>query len=75
MFINSMLALADQPCGRPAQPMDALKQSREKQLALSQRDNAKLRRKMPIEDVLSDVTLSPGMDRAEKMRASSESLP
>jgi hypothetical protein len=69
------LDLTDQPCGRPTQPVDALKQSREKQLAQAQRDNAKLGCKMAIEDALSDVTLSPGMDRAEKMRASSENAP
>ena len=46
--------------------MDLQKQSLEKQLAQVHRDNAILKHKMALKDVLTDVKLSPGLNRAEK---------
>ena len=59
-------SLQDQSCGRPTQPVDLQKQSLEKQLAQVHRDNAILKHKMALKDVLTDVKLSPGLNRAEK---------
>ena len=65
--LRALLAgLENQPPGRPSQPVDSQKQTLEKQLEQSQRDNALLKHKMELKDVLTDLKLAPGMDRAKK---------
>jgi transposase len=59
-------SLEDQPGGRPSQPVDVGKQSLEQQLAQARRENAVLLHKMALKDVLSELKLTPGMDRAGK---------
>jgi len=59
-------SLEDQSCGRPSQPVDVEKQSLEQQLTQVRRENALLQHKMALKDVLSDLKLTPGMDRAGK---------
>lgn len=58
--------LEDQPPGRPCQPVDTQRQALEKQLEQAHRDNALLKHKMELKDVLTDLKLVPGMDRAKK---------
>ena len=63
--LSAMLeGLTDQP--RPSQPVDTGKQALEKQLAEALRDNELLKHKMALKDVLTDLKLKPGMDRAKK---------
>lgn len=65
--LSAMLTgLADQRPGRPCQPVDSQKETLEKQLAQAQRDNALLKHKMELKDVLTDLKLEPGMDRVKK---------
>ncbi len=65
--LSSLLAgLEDQPPGRPYQPVDSQKQALEKQLEQAHRDNALLKHKMELKDVLTDLKLEPGMARAKK---------
>ena len=65
--LSALLAgLEDQAPGRPTQPVDRKKQALEKQLAQVQRDNTLLKHKMELKDVLADLKLKPGMDRAKK---------
>jgi len=59
-------SLADQASGRPCQPVDSEKQSLERQLEQVRRDNAILQHKMALQEVLTDLKLTPGMNRAEK---------
>ena len=58
--------LEDQPHGRPCQPVDSQRQALEKQLEQAHRDNALLKHKMELKDVLTDLKLVPGMNRAKK---------
>lgn len=65
--LSALLAgLEDQAPGRPSQPIDRKKQALEKQLEQAHRDNALLKHKMELKDVLTDLKLAPGMDRAKK---------
>ena len=48
------------------QPVDSQQQALEKQLEPAHRDNALLKHKMELKDVLTDLKLAPGMDRAKK---------
>ena len=65
--LSAMLTgLEDQPPGRPSQPVDSQQQALERKLAQAQRDNALLKHKMQLKDVLTDLKLAPGMDRAKK---------
>ena len=59
-------SLEDQSPGRPAQPADNQLQRLEKQLEQAHRDNALLTHKIAIRDVLTDLKLQPGCDRAKK---------
>ena len=59
-------SLEDQSGGRPSQPVDVEKQSLEQQLAQVRRENAVLQHKMALKDVLSELKLPPGINRAEK---------
>ena len=59
-------SLADQTSGRPSQPVDSERQALERQLELAHRECAILQHKMALKDVLSDLKLMPGMNRAEK---------
>jgi len=59
-------SLADQASGRPCQPVDSEKQSLERQLEQAHRECAILQHKMALKDVLSDLKLTPGMNRAVK---------
>jgi transposase len=59
-------SLEDHCSGRPSQPVDQQKQSLERQLAQVRRENAVLQHKMELKDVLMDLKLTPGTDRAEK---------
>ena len=59
-------SLEDQSGGRPSQPVDVEKQSLEQQLIQVRRENAVLQHKMALKDVLSDLKLTPGINRAEK---------
>ena len=58
--------LADQRAGRPAHPVDAHRQELEKQLQHLKRENDLLIRKMALKDVLADLKLEPGGNRAKK---------
>jgi transposase len=58
--------LTDQSPGRPIQPVDKEKEVLEKQLAQAHRDNALLKHKMELKDILTDLKLTPGMSRAKK---------
>ena len=65
--LSALLAgLTDQSPGRPCQPVDSQKQQLEKKLEQAQRDNALLKHKMELKDVLTDLKLDPGMERAKK---------
>ena len=65
--LSALLAgLEDQSPGRPSQPVDSQQQRLEKQLEQAQRDNALLKHKMELKDVLTDLKLAPGMSRAKK---------
>jgi transposase len=65
--LSAMLdGLTDQPPGRPSQPVDTQKQALEKQLTQVLRDNELLKHKMALKDVLTDLKLELGMDRAKK---------
>jgi transposase len=59
-------SLEDQPGGRPSQPVDVEKQSLEQELAQVRRENAVLQHKMELKDVMSDLKLTPGINRAGK---------
>jgi transposase len=59
-------SLADQASGRPCQPVDSEKQSLQRQLEQAHRECAILQHKMALKDVLTDLKLTPGMNRAEK---------
>jgi len=59
-------SLEDQSGGRPSQPVDVEKQSLEQQLIQVRQENAVLQHKMALKDVLSDLKLTPGINRAEK---------
>jgi transposase len=59
-------SLEDQSGGRPSQPVDVEKQSLEQQLIQVRRENAVLQHKMALKDVLSELKLTPGINRAEK---------
>jgi len=59
-------SLADQTSGRPCRPVDSEKQALERQLEQVHRECAILQHKMALKDVLSDLKLTPGMNRAEK---------
>jgi len=61
-----LTGLEDQPPGRPSQPVDSQQQALEKQLEQAHRDNALLKHKMELKDVLTDLKLEPGMDRRKK---------
>ena len=65
--LRAMLdGLTDQPSGRPIHLVDKQKQALEKQLAEALRDNELLKHKMVLKDVLTDLKLKPGTDRAKK---------
>ena len=65
--LSALLAgLEDQPPGRPSHPVDSQQQALEKQLEQAHRDNALLKHKMELKDVLTDLKLAPGMNRAKK---------
>ena len=65
--LSAMLAgLEDHPPGRPCQPVDIKKRALEKQLEQAHRDNALLKHKMELKDVLTDLKIKPGMDRTQK---------
>ena len=59
-------SLEDQSGGRPSQPVDLEKESLEQQLVQVRRENAALQHKMELKDVLIDLKLTPGTDRAGK---------
>ena len=59
-------SLEDQSGGRPSQPVDVEKQSLEQQLSQVRRENAVLQHKMALKDVLSELKLTPGINRAGK---------
>ena len=59
-------SLEDQSGGRPSQPVDVEKQSLEQQLIQVRQENAVLQHKMALKDVLSELKLTPGTDRAGK---------
>ena len=59
-------SLEDQSGGRPSQPVDLEKESLEQQLVQVRRENAVLQHKMALKDVLIDLKLTPGTDRAGK---------
>jgi transposase len=59
-------SLADQASGRPCQPVDSEKQSLQRQLEQAHRECAILQHKMALKEVLTDLKLTPGMNRAEK---------
>jgi transposase len=61
-----LTGLEDQSPGRPCQPVDSQQQTLEKQLEQAHRDNALLKHKMELKDVLTDLKLAPGMNRAKK---------
>jgi transposase len=65
--LSAMLdGLTDQLPGRPSQVVDPQRRALEKQLAQALRDNELLKHKMALKDVLTDMKLEPGMDRAKK---------
>jgi len=65
--LSAMLdGLTDQPPGRPSQVVDPQKQALEKQLAEALRDNEFLKHKMALKDVLVELKLESGIDRAKK---------
>ena len=59
-------SLEDQPPGRPAQPVDSHRLALEKQLEQAHRDIVLLNHKMALKDLLTDLKLEPGVDRAKK---------
>jgi transposase len=59
-------SLEDQSGGRPSRPVDLEKQSLEQELARARRENAVLQHKMELKDVLIELKLTPGADRAGK---------
>lgn len=59
-------SLEDQSGGRPSQPVDVEKQSLEQELAQVRRENAVLQHKMALKDVLSELKLTPEINRAGK---------
>ena len=61
-----LTGLEDQPPGRPCQPVNHQKQALEKQLEQAHRDNAFLKLKVELKDVLTDLKLDPGMERTKK---------
>ena len=58
--------LEDQPSGRPSQPVDEKKAALERQLALARQDNALLKHKLELKDVLTDLKLTSDIGRAKK---------
>ena len=59
-------SLSDQASGRPSQPVDSEKQALQRQLEQAHRECAILQHKMALKDVLTDLKLTPGMNRAGK---------
>ncbi|MDX1268235.1 MAG: sulfatase-like hydrolase/transferase, partial [Oceanisphaera sp.] len=59
-------SLEDQRAGRPAQPAASHQQDLETQLAQLRRENALMQQKMALKDVLVELKLKPGLNRAEK---------
>ena len=59
-------SLEDQPAGRPQKPVDRHREALEKQLAEAQRESALMRHKMALKDVLTELKLDPGLERAKK---------
>jgi len=59
-------SLEERSAGRPSSPVDTQQQILEKQLEKAHRDIALLEHKMALKDVLTDLKLTPGMDRAKK---------
>ena len=59
-------SLEDQRAGRPAQPAESHQQDLETQLVQLRRENALMQQKMALKDVLVELKLKPGLDRAEK---------
>jgi len=58
--------VADQPPGRPQKALDAGQEELARQLAASQRQCALLEHKLALKDVLMDLKLETGSDRAKK---------
>lgn len=58
--------LEDQPSGRPSHPVDEKKEALETQLALARQDNALLKHKLELKDVLTDLKLTTGIGRSKK---------
>jgi hypothetical protein len=46
--------------------MDRVKEGLEKQLIQARRDNELLKHQMALKDVLTELKVEPGMDRAKK---------
>jgi transposase len=61
-----LTGLEDQPPGRPCQPVNREKQALESQLEQAQRENALLKHKVELKDVLTDLKLEPSMERTKK---------
>lgn len=59
-------SLEDQLPGRPCQPQDSQRMALEKQLEQAHREIALLNHKMALKDLLTDLKLTPGMDREKK---------
>ena len=59
-------SLADQSPGRPSQVVDEKKAALEKQLVLARQDNALLKHKLELKDVLTDLKLTSGIGRSKK---------
>ena len=64
-------SIADKASGRPSQPVDSEKQALERQLEQAHRECAILQHKMALKDVLVELKLTPGMNRAEKKMSAS----
>lgn len=58
--------VADQVAGRPPNPVDGRRQELERQLAAAQRQCALLEHKMALKDVIMDLKIETGSDRAKK---------
>ncbi len=61
-----LVGLEDQSPGRPCQLVDKEKQAMEKQLEKAHQENALLNHKLELKDVMMDLKLEPGLDRAKK---------
>jgi transposase len=58
--------LTNQDAGRPSQPVDPCRQELETQVHHLQQENELLTKKMALKDVLTDLKLAPGGNRAKK---------